>query len=174
MRNIIILAVVGFAIAGSGSKLANKLAGGNSGSADRTAAKPAPAAPPSRSSQANMFVVPSDRTGHFRVNAVIGGRSLEFLVDTGASIIALTKKDADRLGLNPSPREFTALIQTANGVVRAAKVRLGTVSVGGLDVSDVEAVVMPNGALAQNLLGMSYLSRLKRFEFRTGQLVLEQ
>jgi aspartyl protease family protein len=122
----------------------------------------------------NTLAVPRDRNGHFTVTAGIGGRRVDFLVDTGASVIALTKQEAERLGITPSPRDYTVRMQTANGIVRAAEVRLAAVDIGPLTVHDVTAVVMPQGALAQNLLGMSFLSRLRRFEFRTGQLMMEQ
>lgn len=122
----------------------------------------------------NTLAVPRARNGHFSVTASIGGRRVDFLVDTGASVIALTRTDADRLGITPAPRDYSVQMQTANGIVRAAPVRLAAVDIGPLTVHDVTAVVMPQGALSQNLLGMSFLSRLRRFEFRTGQLVLEQ
>lgn len=174
MRNVIMLGFIAFLIAGAATKFADKFTGtAYTAGTERAVAKPA-AAPASSSPQPSTLAVRGDRNGHFHVDATIGGRSVPFLVDTGASIIALTKKEADRLGLNPAPRDFTVQIQTANGIVRAAKVRLASVTVGPLTVHDVTAVVMPDGRLAENLLGMSFLSRLKRFEFRTGQLVLEQ
>ncbi|HEX2215600.1 MAG TPA: TIGR02281 family clan AA aspartic protease [Xanthobacteraceae bacterium] len=169
MRNLILFAVAALLIAGTAGQFADRF-GLEPGATVGTRST----APGRSSAGANTLAVPGDRNGHFRVDAVVGGRSLEFVVDTGASIIALTRRDADRLGLNPAPRDFTTQIGSANGMVRAASVRLASVEVGPLVVHDVAAVVMPDGALAQNLLGMSFLYRLKRFEFRTGQLVLEQ
>jgi len=177
MRNIVLLGVSSLLIAGTAAYTAKRL---------DTAPTPAPvsSAQASRATEAaeatkpisglHTLAVPSDRAGHYRVDATIRGRRLDFLVDTGASLIALTQQDADRLGLNPAPRDYTLQIQTANGTVRAAQVRLAMVEIGPLLVRDVAAIVMPEGALSQNLLGMSFLSRLRRFEFRTGQLVLEQ
>jgi aspartyl protease family protein len=169
MRNLIMFAVVGLVIAGAATKMADKL--------DTAPPHPDAARPgkkPASAASANMLAVPGDRHGHFRVNAIIGGRSIEFLVDTGASVVALTSRDAARLGLKPAPRDFSVHMQTANGVVKASRVRLAAIEVGPLTVQDVNAVVMPAGVLGQNLLGMTFLSRLRRFEFRTGQLVLEQ
>jgi aspartyl protease family protein len=174
MRNAIILIVAACFLAGTAGKLAKQFD-----------AKASPSRGPARSvdngsssvasnASLNSLTIPRDRTGHYRVDANIGGSSLEFLVDTGASIIALTDRDASRLGIKPAPRDYTVQIQTANGVARAARVRLASVRMGHLMVQDVEAVIMPRGALNENLLGMSFLSRLRRFEFRTGQLVLEQ
>jgi len=66
------------------------------------------------------------------------------------------------------------LISTANGTVRAAPTTLDMIEVGDIMVRDVAAVVMPNGALSDNLLGLSFLSRLRHFEFSDGKMVLEQ
>ena len=118
--------------------------------------------------------VPRGRDGHFGVDAVIGGRQVPFLVDTGATIVALTAEDAARLGIRPSNRDRIVNMSTANGTVPARMVRLAAINVGPLVVQDVDAAVMPKGALGQNLLGMSFLSRLTRYEFRSGQLVMEQ
>ena len=70
--------------------------------------------------------------------------------------------------------EFTALVKTANGTVRAAPVQLDMVEVDDLMVHDVAAMVLPDGALSDNLLGLSFLSRLRRFEYADGRMVLEQ
>jgi aspartyl protease family protein len=122
----------------------------------------------------NTLAVPRDRRGHFSVSASIGGRQVDFMVDTGASIIALREEDARRLGITPQPREYTMRMDTAGGIVRGAPVRLASVEVGPILVQDVSAVVMPNDKLSTNLLGMTFLSRIRRYEFRTGSLVLEQ
>ncbi len=119
-------------------------------------------------------IVPRDGRGHFQVDARIEGRKLSFMVDTGASVIALTASDAARLGIHPAQREFVTEVKTANGTVRAAPVKLDEVEVGDLVVRDVAALVMPDEALSDNLLGLSFLSRLRRFEYSAGRLVLEQ
>jgi aspartyl protease family protein len=112
--------------------------------------------------------------GQFKVDGRVDGRSMEFLVDTGASVIALRMRDAARLGIHPVPRDFTAKVSTANGTIMAARTRLQSVDVGGLTVRDVDALVLPDEALGENLLGMSYLSRLRRYEFTSNRLILEQ
>jgi aspartyl protease family protein len=116
-----------------------------------------------------------DAHGHFQVNGrVNNGRRLTFMVDTGASVIALTAADAASFGIHPTPRDFTVQVATANGAVKAAPVELDTVEIEDITVRNVAAVVMPDGALAGNLLGMSFLTRLHRWEFAGGRLVLEQ
>jgi aspartyl protease family protein len=133
------------------------------------AAQQQPAAYDSRS-----VVVPRNARGHFQIDGRVDGRRLTFMVDTGASVIALTAEDAASLGIHPSPSDFTAMVSTANGTVRAAPVELGMVEIEDITVHNVSALVMPDGALSQNLLGMSFLSRLHRWEFADGKLVLEQ
>jgi len=119
-------------------------------------------------------VVPPDERGHFMVDARVDGRRLGFMVDTGASVIALTARDAAALGIHPARREFTAEVRTANGIVHAAPAMLDRVEIGDLVVHNVAALVLPDEALGENLLGLSFLSRLRRFEYSGGKLVLEQ
>jgi aspartyl protease family protein len=148
------------------------------GAATASRPAPAPASVPvpagNVSSYARSVIVPRDARGHFQVDARVDGRLLNFMVDTGASVIALTASDAARLGIHPSASEFVAEVRTANGTVRAAPTRLDAVEIGDLVVRDVAALVLPDEALSDNLLGLSFLSRLKRFEYSDGKLVLEQ
>jgi aspartyl protease family protein len=119
-------------------------------------------------------VIPPDSRGHFLVDGRVDGRRVSFMIDTGASVITLTATDAAALGIHPAQRDFSAVMGTANGTVRGAPVQLDMVEVGDLIVRDVGAVVLPDQALSTNLLGMSFLSRLRRFEYDAGKLVLEQ
>jgi len=123
---------------------------------------------------ARMVVIPRDSRGHFQVEARVDGRRLSFMIDTGASTITLTASAAARLAIHPAPRDFTANVRTANGTVRAAPVRLNMVEVDDLIVRDVAALVIADGALSENLLGLSFLTKLRRFEYANGKLVLEQ
>jgi aspartyl protease family protein len=126
------------------------------------------------SSNSRQVIVTHDQNGHFHVAGHVDGRRMDFLVDTGASVIALTASDAAMLGIHPAQSEFSALVKTANGTVRAAPTELGMVEIGDLVVRDVPAIVLPDEALSGNLLGMSFLSRLRRYEVSNGLLVLEQ
>jgi aspartyl protease family protein len=135
------------------------------------AAKPAPA--PAASSNYRTVTLNSDSRGHFQTDVRIDGRTIEFLVDTGASTVALNEKSAAKLGIHPSARDYTVRTHTANGIGKAARVRLDRVELNGITVRDVEAVVMPDDALSTNLLGMTFLSRVKWTHDR-GRLVLEQ
>jgi aspartyl protease family protein len=76
--------------------------------------------------------------------------------------------------VRPPPGRYTASVATANGTIKAARIRIEMLDVGGLIIRDVDAMVLPDEALSENLLGLSFLSRLKRFEYANGQMVLEQ
>jgi aspartyl protease family protein len=116
----------------------------------------------------------SGRNGHFEAEARISGRPLDFIVDTGASLVILRASDAARINIRPMRSEYTAIVSTANGKINAARATLDRVEVGGITVFDVSALVLPDEALSRNLLGMSFLSKLRRYEVANGRLVLEQ
>lgn len=118
--------------------------------------------------------VRADPTGHFGVRGWVNGRALALMADTGATFVALTYEDAERLGLHPRFLDYSGQASTANGVARVAPVRLGSLRVDDIEVRDVPAMVMSPGALQISLLGMSFLSRLKRFEVAGRELVLTQ
>jgi aspartyl protease family protein len=129
---------------------------------------------PQSASASNSVIVPRDAFGHFRTEGRIDGRRVAFMIDTGASVIALTADDAAMLGIHPGHSEYRVLLKTANGLVTAAPATLDMVEIGDIMVRDVTAVVMPEGVLAENLLGMSFLSQLRHFEYSEGRMVLEQ
>ena len=116
----------------------------------------------------------SDGRGHFMLDAAVNDRAATFMADTGAMLVALTYEDAERMGLSPRSLDFSARVQTANGVARVAPVTLDRVRVDDITVRDVPAVVAERGALATNLLGMSFLGRLKSVQMQGGELVLTQ
>ena len=123
---------------------------------------------------ARSVAIPRDARGHFQTDGRIDGQRIAFMVDTGASVVALNERSAAQFGLRPRPAEYTARVSTANGTVKAARARLAMLDVGGLIVRDVDAMVLPDEALSENLLGLSFLSKLRRFEYANGQMVLEQ
>ena len=102
----------------------------------------------------------ADSRGHFVTTGSVNGGSVRFLVDTGATLIALPASEARRLGINytQAPR---GTMQTANGVAVAYRVKLDTVKVGEVVVNGVDAVVGENDALGITLLGMSFLNRME-------------
>lgn len=104
--------------------------------------------------------------GHFVANITINGGSVPMLVDTGASTVVLRQADARKLGIDTTRLRYTVPVQTANGVAYAAHVRLRTAALGPITVSGVDALVAQPGALKESLLGMSFLSRLRSYEFQ--------
>jgi aspartyl protease family protein len=110
------------------------------------------------------LVLESDRQGHFQVEARVEGRFVDFVVDTGASLVVLRESSAALAGIRPQPRDYTATAVTANGRIKAAPAT----------IYDVPAMVLPDEVLSKNLLGVSFLSRLRRYEYANGRLLLEQ
>jgi aspartyl protease family protein len=110
--------------------------------------------------------------GHFTAKVEVNGKSMSMIVDTGASTIVLRPEDAKRAGIDVSKLSFTVPVATANGRTVAARVRLDSVSLGPLTRQKVEALVAEQGALSESLLGMSFLSRLRSYEFSGDFLTL--
>lgn len=110
--------------------------------------------------------------GHFMVKTEAEGVALSMLVDTGASTVVLKPADAQRLGINVERLRYGVPVQTANGTTYAASVRLRKLAIGNIVLEDVDALVAKPGTLKDNLLGMSFLSRLRSYEFTSEYLTL--
>jgi len=128
---------------------------------------------PAQPANSRSLVVRASDGGHFAVEARVDGRRIPFLIDTGASQITIRESDAARLGFHPKERDYTVRINTANGAGRAAQVDLRMVEVGDIVVRDLPALIIPDNMLNVNLLGMTFLSRL-RWSHERGKLMLEQ
>ena len=172
MRSVVFFAIAALALAGLMPKFMSSVGSAPAPQAEQTR-NAAPAAPQA-SANYRTVTVRSDARGHFQVEGAVDGRRLDFMVDTGASVVALRERDAARLGIFPTPRDYTGRSSTANGIVKVAPVRLPSLEVNGIRVYDVSAVVIPDESLSVNLLGMSFLSRVRRFEMANGRLVMEQ
>lgn len=120
-----------------------------------------------------MLVLPEDGRGHFLAAPLVNGIQIQSVIDTGASLIALSQEDAARIGIFPNAEDFKLTISTANGTLQAAPVSLREVRLGGIVKRDVEAVVLPAGRLKVSLLGMSFLRRLSGFQVAKGALFLK-
>ena len=170
MRNVMIFAAV---IAGLGTvmaQMADRMTPVLAHTTERSAAPQVEMA----ASYGRTLNIPRDARGHFETEGRINGQPIDFMVDTGASTIALNETSAASFGLRPSPGDYRVSVSTANGTVKAARTQIAMVDIGGLVVRDVDALVLPDEALSENLLGLSFLSRLKRFEYANGTMVLEQ
>ena len=98
------------------------------------------------------------------------GYQAEFLVDTGASLVTLTREDARAAGIAPGELVYNHRASTANGAVRMAPVTLREIRIGQLSIYDVPAAVLEH--LNISLLGMSFLTRLQGYEMREGKLTI--
>jgi len=113
-------------------------------------------------------------SGHFETEAEVNGSRVDVMVDTGATLVALTYDDAQRAGIYLKPSDFTYEVKTANGVAKIASVNLSSITIGDITVHDVRGAVSERGKLHKTLLGMSFLSRLSRVEMRANALVLHE
>jgi aspartyl protease family protein len=175
MRNLMIFCAVLVALGSFMAQMADKWAPAPA-SAKASPPKAQAAAQPTTVAQAGgrTLSIPRDARGHFQTDGRIDGQRIDFMVDTGASVVALNERSAARFGLRPSRGDYKASVSTANGTIKAAPTRIAMIDLGGLIVRDVDAMVLPDEALSENLLGLSFLSKLKRFEYANGKLVLEQ
>jgi len=108
--------------------------------------------------------------GHFYVHGEVDGQLARFLVDTGATSVALTVEDAARLGVDFSPANFTVVGMGASGPVRGQEVTLGKIVVEGREAHEVQGVVLEG--LEISLLGQSFLSRIGSIEMASDYMVL--
>jgi aspartyl protease family protein len=129
---------------------------------------------PEAASTPTSMTFSADAQGHFSLEPSINGTTVRMLVDTGASVVTLSRNDASRLGIRPSTKDFLAKVSTANGLVLVAPVVLREVAIGAITVNNVPAVVFPDDRLQVSLLGMSFLSKLSHFELSSGKLVLKR
>jgi aspartyl protease family protein len=111
--------------------------------------------------------------GHFHASLEINGRPVRFMVDTGASDIVLSRRDAERVGIEPGSLSYLGRALTANGIVSTAPVRLAVVEFGDFTDTDVRATVNA-GSLDTSLLGMSYLDRFSAIEISGDRMRLRR
>jgi aspartyl protease family protein len=119
----------------------------------------------------NSVTLTADGRGHFVTTGTVNGTSVRFLVDTGATSVVLSSADAQRVGIKylDAPRTVS---QTANGPVMVYRVKLDTLKVGDIEISNVDAIVAEGDRLPIALLGMSFLNRMEmRREGQTMTLI---
>jgi aspartyl protease family protein len=110
--------------------------------------------------------------GHFEADVSVNGQTIQMLVDTGASMVALSHADAERIGIIPENLDYSMTVMTANGRTRAAPVTLDRVAIGPIVRTGVAASVAEDGKLDQSLLGMSFLETLGSMQMQTDELRL--
>jgi aspartyl protease family protein len=120
----------------------------------------------------NSVVILRNGGGHFGVRAEVDNEPMSLLVDTGATFVTLTPDDAAEIGIDPSTLDFVVPIQTANGTIRAASIRLERIAIGPIERENIPALVAPRGALDESLLGLSFLDKLGGYSISGDRLVL--
>ena len=123
--------------------------------------------------QDGAIALPRASDGHYYVTANVNGTEIEFLVDTGASDIVLSRLDAARIGFDLDRLAFLGSARTANGVVPIAYGRLKTIRLGN-HLDQAVSVSINGGEMDKSLLGMSYLGRFGRIEMTQDQLILRR
>lgn len=122
--------------------------------------------------EAGQLIIARSNNGHFYLDATTKTKQkITFLVDTGASDIALTKEDAQKLGLNVSKLKYTQKYNTANGVSYAAPARIDQLTIGKRTFYNLEAHIT-SGGLDISLLGMSLIGSFKDFKITRDMLIL--
>lgn len=130
-------------------------------------------APQARMLDGGRIEVPMGNDGHFHLTAQVNGTPVSFIIDTGASSIALGPADAARVGIDPDRLAYAGQARTANGTVGTAAVTLDSVTLGEIHDTGVPAMVLQSD-LDQSLMGMSYLSRFARVSIQQNRLILER
>lgn len=132
----------------------------------------APGRSPAASGFDDAMVLQRDRSGQFHVEAQVNGQDAEFLVDTGADIVALTVDEAGRLGYPVDPADFVPMMQTASGTGNGTIVRIDRLEVAGAEFHDIDAVVLDG--LPVNLLGQTVLAKLGQVSLEGDRMVIRK
>lgn len=117
--------------------------------------------------------IPVSSDGHYYMTAELNGKPVRFVVDTGATTIALSRQDAEKIGINTDDLAYLGQARTANGTVSTATVMIDSFRIGDLQDDRVPATVI-DGEMDQSLLGMTYLSRFARVSMESDRLILER
>jgi aspartyl protease family protein len=110
-------------------------------------------------------------SGHFYADALVNGRPVEFVVDTGATTVALTVEDARRIGIRFNPADFEVIGSGASGPVRGVPIMIDSVSLGGKEVRTLRGAVLEG--LGVSLLGQAYLSRISSVTMTGREMILK-
>ena len=111
-----------------------------------------------------------ERNGHFYVHATVNGELVRFLVDTGASMVALTPEDAERAGVDFDPSRFEPVARGASGLVQGQHATIDSIEIEGKRVTNVRGAVIEGADIS--LLGQSYLNRIGAVEMSDGIMIL--
>jgi aspartyl protease family protein len=121
----------------------------------------------------STIAVPRSNDGHYHLTLNVNGTAIDFVIDTGASQVVLSQRDAARIGIDANSLNYSGAASTANGVVRTAPVVLDQVTLGDITDRNIPAVIN-GGDMDNSLLGMTYLGLYSRIEISNGELVLNR
>ncbi|SCW46942.1 aspartyl protease family protein [Sphingobium faniae] len=126
---------------------------------------------PQAKAEGSRIRIPVSSDGHYWVEGAVNGTPVRFLIDSGASVTALSEQAAQAAALNIDPTQSPVLMVTANGRVQAQRSRIATLTIGPVRTSDLDIVVSP-AFDDVNVIGMNMLSRLKSWGVENGEMVL--
>ncbi|MCB1382592.1 MAG: TIGR02281 family clan AA aspartic protease [Notoacmeibacter sp.] len=135
---------------------------------------PREAVPVTGTLSGRTHAVKMDAQGHFRDEFKLNGRRITALIDTGATLVAINRTTARRIGIKLEKSDFKYEVNTANGITHAASATIERLQIGRVEMANVKAVVLEDKALTGTLIGMSFLKRLDKFKVEGRELVLEQ
>src|SRR4051794_12194393 len=141
MRNIMIFAAIMIGLGTFMAQMADRMSSASATSAPRTTAAVATTAP----AGGRSLSISRDSRGHFQAEGRIEGQCIGFMIDTGASVVALNETSAARFGLRPSRGQYNATVTTANGTIKGARARLAMLDLGGVGGPEVEGMGLPGG-----------------------------
>jgi aspartyl protease family protein len=173
MRNLLFAsaAIVVFGVAAPG--MISRYVAPEGAEAEAVSAAPEESAASAATAGGRQVEIRASRDGHFYLDAEINFRPVHFVVDTGATVVALRESDAAKAGIRVAKSAFDKPVSTANGVAYAAAVMLDNVRVEDIQVNGVRALVLPDEQLGISLLGAAFLNKLGRFEVADGTLIFE-
>ena len=129
---------------------------------------------PADTLQGRRVRIAANRDGHYVAGFRLNGRSVDAMIDTGASLVAINETTARRIGLTLKPADFRHQVQTANGQTAAAVTVVRELQIGRITARDVPAMVLEDKALSSTLIGASFLQRIARWHVDGDGMVLEQ
>lgn len=149
------------------------LVGQTAHQASRSDAKLLLGSRPTLSISGTSTVIPLSSDGHYWIRALVNGRELDFLVDTGATYTSLSEGAAETARLEPDNSKAPAMLNTANGVIEARFGRIGEMRFGTITARQLDAIILPGSSGETNVIGMNLLSQLGSWRVENDQLILE-